>query len=443
MNREPEKILNRLAEYSENRNYKFKHLYPILLNQEMYYVAYQRIHTKPGNMTPGIDGKTMDQMSLDRIEELITSLKDESYRPQPSKRIYIPKKNGKTRPIGIPAFNDKLLQEVVRMILEAIYEGQFDHTSHGFRPKRSCHTALAQVQKTFSGVKWFIEGDIKDFFNHISHEILMEILKEQISDDRFISLIRKMLKAGYIKDCKFHNSDKGVPQGNIVSPILANIYLDKLDKFMKLNERVSYVRYADDFLIGIMGSKPNAIHLKEEIKNFLHKKLSLELSDEKTLITHAENAAKFLGYEIGVRQFKATPTKENGVLRHTSGKKKRLTIEKDGVRNKFKQKNPIQNIDTDNGGSPTYHPRAISLVNRLKTETCELCGRTNKLVMHHVRKLKDLQDKTPWGKQMMIRKQKTIALCGHCQKRQSGISLQQGSVKPIADSHHSTGNQRS
>ena len=215
--RSPEYVLNSLTEHSENLNYKFERLYRIFFNEEMYYVAYQRIYAKPGNMTAGADGKTIDQMSLNRIEQLITSLKDESYQPQPSKRVYIPKKNGKMRPLGVPAFNDKLLQEVVRMILEAIYERQFEKTSHGFRPLRSCHTALSDIQKTFSGVKWFVEGDIKGFFDNINHEILIGILKERIADERFIRLIRKFLNAGYIEDWNFHNSYSGTPQGGIVS----------------------------------------------------------------------------------------------------------------------------------------------------------------------------------------------------------------------------------
>ncbi|MZN05729.1 group II intron reverse transcriptase/maturase, partial [Bifidobacterium pseudocatenulatum] len=211
--RSPECVLNCLTEHSENLNYKFERLYRILFNEEMYYVAYQRIYAKPGNMTAGADGKTIDQMNLNRIEQLITSLKDESYQPQPSKRVYIPKKNGKMRPLGVPAFDDKLLQEVVRMILEAIYERQFEKTSHGFRPLRSCHTALSDIQKTFSGVKWFVEGDIKGFFDNINHEILIGILKERIADERFIRLIRKFLNAGYIEDWNFHNSYSGTPQG--------------------------------------------------------------------------------------------------------------------------------------------------------------------------------------------------------------------------------------
>ena len=202
--RNSERVLNSLAKHSKQPDYKFERLYRLLFNEQMYYVAYQRIYAKEGNMTKGADNKTIDRMSISRIEKLISSLKDESYQPIPSRRVYIPKKNGKKRPLGIPAFNDKLLQEVVRMILEAIYEGSFDMNSHGFRPKRSCHTALRQIQRTFNGARWFIEGDIKGFFDNIDHEVLIAILSERISDVRFLRLIRKFLNAGYVEDWVFN-----------------------------------------------------------------------------------------------------------------------------------------------------------------------------------------------------------------------------------------------
>lgn len=198
----------------------------------MYGVAYQKIASNGGCTTKGSDGQSIDNMSLVRIDTLIDSLKNESYQPQPARRVYIPKKNGETRPLGIPTFEDKLVQEVVRMILEAIYEDYFENTSHGFRPKRSCHTALLHVQKTFNGAKWFVEGDIKGFFDNINHDVMVATLSERIADDRFLRLIRKFLNAGYVEDWKFHNTYSGTPQGGIVSPILANIYLDRLD-YMK------------------------------------------------------------------------------------------------------------------------------------------------------------------------------------------------------------------
>lgn len=158
--RNPENVLIGLMKHSSNQSYKYERLYRLLYNEEMYLTAYQNIYSNDGSMTKGTDNKTVDGMSMERIQKIILSLKDESYQPQPARRTYIPKKNGKMRPLGIPSFDDKLLQEVIKMILEAIYEGYFEHTSHGFRPNRSCHTALTKIQKTFTGVKWFIEGDI-------------------------------------------------------------------------------------------------------------------------------------------------------------------------------------------------------------------------------------------------------------------------------------------
>jgi group II intron reverse transcriptase/maturase len=387
--RNPERILNSLIKHSKDSSYKFERVYRILFNEEMYLIAYQKLQSKIGNMTSGVDGKTIDGMSMPRIEQLIQTLKDESYQPNPSKRVYIPKKNGGKRPLGIPSFNDKLLQEVIRMILEAIYERSFEDTSHGFRPQRSCHTALNCIQNTYTHTKWFIEGDIKGFFDNINHNILINILKERIADERFIRLIRKFLNAGYIEDWKFQKTYSGTPQGGIVSPILANIYLDKLDKYIKeyanqynkgkgiqrrpnsdtkrleskkywLNKKLknekdesvrkqlikqikatiqerqqypasdcmddrirklSYIRYADDFLIGIIGSKSDCIKIKEDIKDYLNNHLGLELSEEKTLITNAKKPAKFLGFNIFTRKTNKTRRNINGnPIRSLNGK---------------------------------------------------------------------------------------------------------------------------
>ena len=230
--RNPEQVLNILAGHSNEPEYKYERLYRILFNEQMFFVAYQRMYAKPGNMTPGTDGKTEDEMSIDRINKLIESIKDETYSPNPAKRTYIPKKNGKMRPLGIPSFEDKLVQEVVRMVLEAIYEGHFEWTSHCFRPSRSCHTALKSLQNNFNGAKWFIEGDIKGFFDKIGHDVLIKIMKGRIADDRFLRLIRKFLNAGYMEEWLFNKTYSWTPQGGIISPVLANIYLDKFDKYM-------------------------------------------------------------------------------------------------------------------------------------------------------------------------------------------------------------------
>ena len=408
-----ERVLKALSDHSQSSDYKYERLYRYLFSEEMFAVAYQRIYAKQGNMTPGTDGKTIDEMSLERIERLIVSLKDESYQPHPARRVYIPKKNGKKRPLGIPSFEDKLVQEVVRLLLEAIYEGHFEGTSHGFRPHRSCHTALGMIQKSFAGAKWFIEGDIKGFFDNIDHNVLINILRERISDERFLRLIRKFLNAGYVEDWKYNKTYSGTPQGGIISPMLANIYLDKFDKYIKeyaakfrkgdrrsinpeywrLNNkknwlkkklqktsdeqmrksylyeiaqlskqmlstphkdamdadfrRMQYVRYADDFLISVIGSKSECETIKADITQFMREQLKLELSDEKTLITHAQDKAKFLGYEIFIRKSDAVKRNKDGVLKRDFNGAVVLTLNSAVIQKKLTEYNALEvrNID--------------------------------------------------------------------------------------------------
>jgi group II intron reverse transcriptase/maturase len=399
--RHPAIILGSLWKHCRSSEYKFERLYRVLFNQEMYYAAYQRINAKVGNMTPGTDGTTIDSMSLARIDNLIGALKDETYQPQPARRVYIPKKNGKKRPLGIPSVDDKLVQEVIRMLLEAIFEGQFENCSHGFRPSRSCHTALTQVQNRFTGAKWFIEGDIKGFFDNIQHHVLIEVLRKRISDERFLRLIRKFLNAGYIEDWKFHKTFSGTPQGGLISPILANIYLDQLDKYVEQSiasfytgkrrtsnpayfklkterctlirrinngkhdelklvrlqrikeieaetrlvsstnemdigyKRLKYVRYADDFLIGVIGCRKDCEKIKGDIKAFLSEKLDLTLSDEKTLITHAQRPARFLGYDVHVRKSNHVKRNKLGHIRRAYNSKVVLRMPIEAVRKKL------------------------------------------------------------------------------------------------------------
>ncbi len=408
-----ERVLKALSDHSQSSDYKYERLYRYLFSEEMFAVAYQRIYAKQGNMTPGTDGKTIDEMSLERIERLIVSLKDESYQPHPARRVYIPKKNGKKRPLGIPSFEDKLVQEVVRLLLEAIYEGHFEGTSHGFRPHRSCHTALGMIQKSFAGAKWFIEGDIKGFFDNIDHNVLISILRERISDERFLRLIRKFLNAGYVEDWKYNMTYSGTPQGGIISPMLANIYLDKFDKYIKeyaakfrkgdrrsinpeywrLNNkknwlkkklqktsdeqirksylyeiaqlskqmlstphkdamdadfrRMQYVRYADDFLISVIGSKSECETIKADITQFMREQLKLELSDEKTLITHAQDKAKFLGYEIFIRKSDAVKRNKDGVPKRDFNGAVVLTLNSAVIQKKLTEYNALEvrNID--------------------------------------------------------------------------------------------------
>ncbi|MEG4501943.1 reverse transcriptase domain-containing protein [Microcoleus sp. F10-C6] len=326
-------------------------------------------------MTRGITEETADGMSVKKIESLIEDIRYERFRWTPVRRVNIPKKNGKTRPLGVPTWKDKLVQEVVRSILEAYYEPQFSDSSHGFRPERGCHTALTTIDRTWQGTKWFIEGDIRGCFDNIDHKILMSILRDKIKDNRFLRLMENLLKAGYCEQWKYHSTLSGTPQGAIVSPILANIYLDKLDKFvwenlipeytrgkrraenkeyaklqklawyyrktgqtLKAHEleikyqkmpskdvrdpgyrRLSYVRYADDFLLGFIGSVAEAKEIKEKLRTFLADNLKLDMSFEKTLITNAhKGAAKFLGYSVVVQQSNSKHTQGrrslNGVI---------------------------------------------------------------------------------------------------------------------------------
>ncbi|HFI0702975.1 TPA: reverse transcriptase domain-containing protein [Streptococcus suis] len=341
--------------HERGKQYKpLERVYKLLFNRELYLIAYAKLYPNNGAMTKGVTEETIDGMSIQKIDRIIEQLRRETYYWRPARREYIPKKNGKHRPLGIPVWSDKLLQEVIRMILEAYYEPQFSEHSHGFRPKRGCHTALQEIQ-TWKGTRWFIEGDISSYFDTIDHDVLITMLSRQIQDGRFIRLIKNMLEAGYLDDWKFHKTISGTPQGGVISPLLANIYLHQFDKWVgeelipqytrgkkqkansaynRLSRRIKcyqekgdykkahqliverrnlpsvdtydttyrrlrYVRYADDFILGFTGSKAEAKDIKKQIGDFLKIKLHLELSQEKTLITHAtEESAKFLGYEV-------------------------------------------------------------------------------------------------------------------------------------------------
>lgn len=378
--RNPVNVLKSLEEKSRTQGYKYERLYRNLYNPEFYLLAYQNIAKSQGSMTPGADGMSLDDMSMARINRIIASLKDHSYQPNPARRTYIAKKNSaKKRPLGIPSTNDKLVQEIIRMILEAIYEPTFSINSHGFRPQRSCHTALKEIAVTFNSAKWIVEGDIKACFDSFDHHVLIDLLRRRINDEYFIGLMWKCLKAGYMEQWAYHNTYSGTPQGSGMSPILANVYLNELDVFMaeyKLNfdadtkrkrpaskeyerirgkyrkakvaleadgskenvkafkevqkallstpyypaidqnfKRVQYNRYADDFLIGVIGSKDDAERVKADVRDFLRDKLRLTMSEEKTKITHSSEMVRYLGYDISVSRSKDTKRGENGILR--------------------------------------------------------------------------------------------------------------------------------
>lgn len=557
-------------------------VYRQLYNPTLYLQAYGRIYHNDGAMTKGVTAETVDGMSMAKIQATIEALRFERYQWTPVRRTYIPKKNGKTRPLGIPTWSDKLLQEVMRSILEAYYEPQFSDRSHGFRPDRGCHTALTEVQRVWYGTKWFIEGDIKGCFDNISHKILMSILRERIYDNRFLRLIENLLKAGYLEEWDYRPTTSGTPQGGIISPILSNIYLDRLDKFVEktliteytrgerrktnpewrklytrskylrklgrteeANElrkqyqslpslvpddpdyrRLRYVRYADDFLLGFAGPASEAEEIKARLAAFLLDNLHLEMSAEKTLITHARTeSARFLGYEItnqhedtrlderqrrtlngtmalkvpkdvvdarcklfmkmgkpmhrpeletdddfsivykyqseyrGLVQYYllaqnvAILTKlhwvmETSLLKTLAHKHKchvsemsrkyrnsiqddhgsvrciMVTIEREGkkplityfggISLRRNQKAILKDIPTYR-----YEPRTVEIVKRLLADKCEICGATDRIEVHHIRKLADLngkdgRQKPLWKRIMSARRRKTLVVCHDC-----------------------------
>ena len=570
-----------------------------LINIEMLKECHYKMD---GRKAVGIDGISKEEYNsnLDNnLKQLVEKLKNKSYRPKPARKVEIPKENGKTRPLSIYSYEDKLVQEALRKVLESVFEPHFYSNMCGFRPNRNCHGAIRKLNDMIEGHKtnYILDADIKGFFDNINHDVLINILLERIADERFIRLIRKFMKAGYIEDWQFHNTYSGTPQGGIISPILANIYLDKLDKYIKEYtakfdkgkkrkfsresmdfgnarkrivrrlkfvkderqrtklilelkaieqgrakypngeemdadyRRMKYARYADDFLVGIIGSKQDAQQIKEDIKNFLADRLALELSDEKTLVTHTERPAKFLGYEITVRKSNDQRRDKRGRLRRTYGKRVCLNVSTETVRKKlfdwgvleltnrngkeiwkpkcksglifnddleildsynreivgfynyysianncahalnnfkyimeysmyktfagkykcrtrkvnkkyrkngrfivthmtktgvkeryfydggFKRKKPTYKSECDIMPRTIYTAGRTSLVERLKARECELCGATDDLVMHHVRKLKNLQGKESWERHMIARKRKTIAVCRSCHKK--------------------------
>ena len=386
-------ILERMKENSEkNKEEVFTRLYRYLLRPDLYFIAYQKLYSNNGAATEGADRDTADGFSETKVEKLIASLADESYCPKPSRRIYLKKPNGKHRPLGIPSFSDKLVQEVLRMVLEAVYEPIFLETSHGFRPGKSCHTALCYARYNLNGTRWFIEGDIKGCFDNINHEVLIRCIQKKIKDARLMKLIHKFLKAGYLEDFVYHNTYSGCPQGGIISPILANIYLHELDLYVaelskdfqkpyksritaeysrlsgrltrvkqkikkaeeagnmtekerllkelkelrsqllktpcksQTDKEIKYVRYADDFIIGVRGSREDCEEIKRKLSCFIRDSLKMELSEEKTLITHSNTYARFLGYDMRIRRSNIVKPNGRGTTQRTMSNHMELAV---------------------------------------------------------------------------------------------------------------------
>lgn len=564
-------------------NAELKRVYRNIRQRGLFFAAYGKLYSNEGATTPGVDpDDTVDGMSLQKIDTILNELENGTYQWKPVRRTYIEKKmSKKLRPLGMPGWRDKLLQEVIRMVLEAYYEPQFRKSSHGFRPNRGCHTALNVIRKTWTGTKWFVETDISGCFDNLDHHFVIEILGRKIKDTRFLKLMKGMLKAGYMEDWKYHQTYSGTPQGGICSPLLMNIVLNELDTYIEdvvipeftkgtrkgrnpdyrrleskkrtakrsqrkwewnqftqemrkipsqdVNDpnyrRLRYIRYADDSLLGLEGTRQDAEIIKEKLGEFLKNKLRLEMSKEKTLITHAKTGkAKFLGYEIhtdwedtkitqnteGIKRrsingnivltvpedvykkWKAKVHKHGKVghrpellnnsdfdiistyeselqglinyyaLAHNMGKKmtrlryfwsqslaktlagkhktkvtqilrKHTKYTADGrqvitveVRRKGKKpfvatfgRKPIErqlNVEIKDEISKIYTKRN-ELLKRLEADACEICGSTDNVQAHHIRKLADLKRKYKgkeppiWVKKMIAIRRKTLFVC--------------------------------
>jgi len=582
-----ERILQALHNMGVKRT-PLTRVYRSLYSEELYLKAYAKIYKNAGALTPGTEGETADGMSMAVVRDIIEQMRYERFRFRPSLGSGVPKKSGGIRKLGMPNFKDKLVQEALRLMLDAYYEPRFRDCSHGYRPGRGCHTALKQIKQSFRGAAWFIEGDIKGCFDNINHDVLLDVLARDVQDGRLLNLIRQGLKAGKLEEWEYKDTYSGTPQGGILSPLLSNIYLNELDCFVEdvlmpqytqgkerrknpeyrryeylirrareagdlervkqLEQerrqhpsrdmhdpnfrRLKYVRYADDFILGFIGTKKEAEAIRDAIGTFLRDHLKLELSLEKTFITHAATEkARFLGYDISIYQVddKLTPHPNmpagrrsiNGHVRlgvpyglvneYARGyMRKGKTISQSGLlmysdahiidvfQSRFRgiadyykyavdrsHLNSLKNImqqslvktlahkfkisvskvyrhyrsthEVDGftyktlevevptikgtrtirwGAIPLKTVKVISeplrdfkdtrwggrsdLIQRLKADTCELCGSRDRVQVHHVRKLSDLKrrwkgrEKPTWVTRMIAMQRKTLIVCHDC-----------------------------
>ena len=305
---------------SEHPDHRFTNLYDLLHWDNWMHISAERVLSRPGSQTDGVDGTTRAKFREDyegQMTALIGQLKRKTYEPQPVRRVYIPKHDGKQRPLGIPALRDRIVQEALRAILDPIYESDFQPHSYGFRKGRCTMDAIAVLMPMFiSSTKHYyvIEGDLQSYFDTVHHRTLMKLLRRRLKDKALLDLLWKFLKAGVMEGGLFQRTESGVPQGGIISPLLANVYLNEFDKWaaaqwdLDPNARrrrrqaglgnYKMVRYADDFVVISNGSIAEVKATKQAIQWFLENKLHLTLSEEKTVITHVNDGFDFLGFHI-------------------------------------------------------------------------------------------------------------------------------------------------
>lgn len=421
----PEVVEKRLASLPElsRQGKRINGLHRLLACPKLWEQAYEAIAPNRGALTPGVEPTTLEGFSLKWMEDIIAKVKDGTYRFKPVRRVYIPKPNGKQRPLGIPSADDKLVQAAVKLVLEQVYEPIFSEASHGFRPGRSCHTALEEIKNTWTGIGWLVDVDVASFFDNIDHGILMDLLRKRVDDEDFLRLIKGMLTTGHLEDWTWHASYSGTPQGGVISPLLANVYLHELDQFIadlasrfdrgkrrrknleylrmtskvvrlrkrvgKLNEqgretearklldairdlrarmmqipstdrgdpgyrRLRYVRYADDFLIGVTGTKAEAREIMDEVRAFLKVTLRLEVADGKSGVSDAADGARFLGYDVlaytGNRVTRVLAGGRRRVTRRPPSRNIQLHVPADKLAG-FVERKRLGNYHTKQGGS--------------------------------------------------------------------------------------------
>lgn len=311
------------AKSERESEWRFTALYGLLLWEPWLEVALYQVLANHGARTPGVDEVTKDDLreppkQKALVDELRAQLAEGVYRPQPVKRIYIPKADGKQRPLGIPTIRDRVIQAAVKNLLEPIFEACFEDCSYGFRPNRGCWDALAEIGqylKRPSNYEWVVEGDIRDCFGSIDHKVLMHQLRRRIGDGRLLTLIWHMLRAGVLENLRYYSSEAGTPQGGIVSPLLANVYMHQLDEWAvehshRLSEgqkqrrrqkglaTIRLTRYADDFVIAVKGTRDQAEAIRAEVAEHLKTMMRMDLSIEKTHITHRSEGFDFLGINV-------------------------------------------------------------------------------------------------------------------------------------------------